>query len=334
MSAALLNELLAKKANVSVLREWFETNHISYPPGTLLVESSEMESLAAKHHVKVYALANKPQVAMAKMHEVRVGLLKPWLASIDEGWTRWLLDQYKFNYKNLDNKTVKAGKLRDAFDVILIPDIDKNVIVDGKPKQESTDMKYWEEMPPEFGGGIAKEGVAALKEFADNGGTIVTMGSGGDLVADEFNIPVRNLLAGVKGDEFNCPGSLLKIELDTTNPVNYGMPKEVNAFVDGAVAYQTNIPGGGIERSIIAKYPEDAEDILVSGYIKGAERLENRAAAVSFTYGKGRLIMLGFRPQHRAQTESTFKMLFNSIYWAGMAEPANLTPVTAPAGGK
>jgi hypothetical protein len=141
-------------------------------------------------------------------------------------------------------------------------------------------------------------------------------------------------LAGVKGDEFNCPGSLLKIELDTTNPVNYGMPKEVNAFVDGAVVYQTNIPGGGIERSIIAKYPEDTEDILVSGYIKGAERLENRAAAVSFTYGKGRLIMLGFRPQHRAQTESTFKMLFNSIYWAGMAEAANATPVTAPAVGK
>jgi hypothetical protein len=334
MSAALLNDLLAKKGNVSVAKDWFEVNHVSYPPGTLLIESSDMAALAAKYHVKAYALPQRPKVATAKMHDVRVGLYKPWLASIDEGWTRWLMDQYKFNYKSLDNKTIKAGKLRDSFDVILIPDVNKNVIVDGKPKQENTDMKYWEEMPPEFSGGIAKEGVTALKEFAENGGTIVTMGDGGELLADEFNIPVRNSLSGVKGDEFNCPGSLLKIELDQASPVNYGMPKEVNAFVDGSIVYQTNIPGGGVERSIIAKYPEDLEDILVSGYLKGGERLENRAAAVSFTYGKGRLIMLGFRPQHRAQTEGTFKMLFNSIYWAGMDEPTKGAAVTAAAGGK
>jgi zinc carboxypeptidase len=330
MSAALLNDLLSKKAKVSVAKNWFEVNdpsgkRVSYPAGTLLVESSDMAGLAAKYHVNVYALAQIPQVASVKMHDVRVGLYKPWLASIDEGWTRWLMDQYKFNYKSLDNKTIKAGKLKDAFDVILIPDISKNVIVEGKPKQETGDMKYWEEMPPEYAGGIAKEGVTALKEFAENGGTIVTMGEGGDLLAEEFNIPVRNALASVKADEFNCPGSILKIELDQASPVNYGMPKEANAFVDGAIVYQTNIPGGGIEREIVAKYPEDAEDVLVSGYIKGAERLENKAAAVSFSFGKGRLIMLGFRPQHRAQTEGTFKMLFNSIYWAGMDEPEKAT---------
>jgi hypothetical protein len=334
MSAALLNDLLAKKSNVSVAKEMFEVNHVSYPAGTLVAESGDMAALAAKYHVNVYALAQKPTVALTKMHNARVGLYKPWLASMDEGWTRWIMDQYKFNYKNVDNKAIKAGKLKDAFDVIVIPDIGKNVIVEGKPKQESGDMKYWEEMPPEYVGGIGKEGVTALKEFAEDGGTIVTMGEGGDLLADEFNIPVRNALANVKGDEFNCPGSILKLELDPASPVNYGMPKEVNAFQDGAVAYQTNIPAAGIEREIVAKYPEDSEDVLVSGYIKGAERLENHAAAVSFTYGKGRLIMLGFRPQHRAQTENTFKMLFNSIYWAGMDEPTKATPVTAKAAGK
>jgi hypothetical protein len=330
MSSALLNELLAKKANVSVAKKWFEVNRVSYPAGTLIVESPDMATIASKHHVKVYALAQKPSVELAKMREVRVGLYKPWLSSIDEGWTRWLMDQYRFNYKSLDNKTVKAGKLNAAFDVIIIPDITRNVVVDGKPKQESNDMKYWEEMPPDYAGGVGKEGVTALKEFAENGGTIITMAEGGELLSEEFNIPVRNSLNGVRTDDFNVPGSILRVELDPESPVNYGMPKEANAFVDGGIAYQTTIPGGGIDREVIAKYPEDAEDILVSGYIKGPERLENRAAAVSFTYGKGRLIMFGFRPQHRAQTEGTFKMLFNSIYWAGMEEPAKGTSATAP----
>jgi hypothetical protein len=332
--AALLNELIAKKANVNVAKEQFEVNRVTYPAGTLLVDSSDMPSLAAKYHLKVFALSQRPNVPTAKMHEVRVGLYKPWLASMDEGWTRWILDQYHFTYKNLDNKTIKAGKLNAAYDVILIPDVEKEVIVEGKPKRESNEMKYFEEMPAEYSGGIGKEGVSALKEFAENGGTIITLAHSGELLAEEFNIPVRNVLSGVKPDEFNCPGSILRAELDQSSPINYGMPKEAKIFVDGNIAYQTNIPGGGMERTIVAQYPEDAEDALISGYLKGGERLEKRAAAVSFTYGKGRLIMLGFRVQHRAQTEGTFKMLFNSIYWAGMDEPGKATGVTSTAAGR
>jgi hypothetical protein len=319
-SAALLNELLKSKANVAVARDWFEVNHVSYPAGTLLISGADLAALTAKYHVNAEALAQKPAVATTKLNEPRVGLYKPWLSSMDEGWTRYIFDQYHFNYKNLDNKTIKAGKLRDNFDVIVIPAIEKSVIVDGKFKTEKDDMKYFEEFPPEYAGGVGKEGVTALKEFAENGGTIVTLADSGELLAEEFNIPVRNTLQDVKSDVFNCPGSILRVELDPKNPVNYGMPKEAKIFVDGDIAYQTTIPGGGMDREIIARYPADSEDVLISGYLKGGERLENRAAAVSFSYGKGRLIMLGFRVQHRAQTEGTFKMLFNSIYWAGMQE--------------
>jgi hypothetical protein len=318
--AALLNELLSKKANVEVARDWFEVNHVSYPAGTLLVANADIGSLVAKYHVNADALPQKPSVVTAKLSEPRIGLYKAWLASMDEGWTRYIFDQYHFNYKNLDNKTIKAGKLHENYDVIVIPAVEKNVIVEGKFKTEKDDMKYFEEFPPEYAGGIGKEGVAALKEFAENGGTIVTLAESGELLAEEFNIPVRNTLADAKSDTFNCPGSILRVELDPKNPVNYGMPKEAKIFVDGNIAYQTNIPGGGMDREIIARYPADSEDALISGYLKGGERLENRAAAVSFSYGKGRLIMLGFRVQHRAQTEGTFKMLFNSIYWAGMRE--------------
>jgi len=333
-ASALLNELLKTKANVEVARQRFEVGNVSYPAGTLLISGVDMNALAAKYHVTADALASKPSAETAKLREPRVGLYKPWLASMDEGWTRYIFDQYHFNYMNLDNKTIKAGKLRDSFDVIVIPSIDKAVIVDGKFKTESGDMKYFEEFPPEYSGGIGKEGVTALKDFAQNGGTIVTLAESGELLADEFNIPVRNTLSDAKSDTFNCPGSILRVELDPKNPVNYGMPKEAKIFVENGIAYQTNIPGAGMDREIIARYPADSEDALISGYLKGGERLENRAAAVSFTYGKGRLIMLGFRVQQRAQTEGTFKMLFNSIYWAGMEEPATATSSGQVAAGR
>jgi hypothetical protein len=178
------------------------------------------------------------------------------------------------------------------------------------------------------------DGVTALKDFAEHGGTIITIADSGELLAEEFNIPIRNTLLNAKGDDFNCPGSILHAELDQSSPVNYGMPKEAKIFVDGKIAYQTGIPGGGMQRTIVAQYPANVEDILVSGYLKGGERLENHAAAVSFSYGKGRLILLGFRVQHRAQMEGTFKMLFNSIHWASMDEPAKTAGTVSAGAGK
>ncbi len=167
-------------------------------------------------------------------------------------------------------------------------------------------------------GGIGRDGVKALKEFVDKGGAIITLASSGSLLMDEFNIPVRNGLAQVRGDEFNCPGSLLRMYFDNTNPIGYGMPEEGAAFVDEGITYQTSSPTPDMQRAILAWYPTDAEDILLSGYITGADRLTRRAAAVSITRGKGKLVLLGFRVQNRAQTEGTFKILFNAIHWAGM----------------
>jgi hypothetical protein len=125
-------------------------------------------------------------------------------------------------------------------------------------------------------------------------------------------------LGRAHSDEFSSPGSLLRVNLDPHNPIAYGMPEETAAFVSEPIAYQTTIPAVDIERSVVAWYPTDAEDILLSGWINGADRLARRAAAVALTYGKGKIVLFGFRVQNRAQTEATFKMLFNAIQWAGM----------------
>ena len=101
--------------------------------------------------------------------------------------------------------------------------------------------------------------------------------------------------------------------------MNLGMPAQIAAFVDGTLAFQTSSGAAvDIQRNVLAWYPEDEQDILLSGWIKGADKLERKAAAASFRMGKGKIVMFAFRVQHRAQTEGTFKMLFNAIRWAGM----------------
>jgi len=98
------------------------------------------------------------------------------------------------------------------------------------------------------------------------------------------------------------------------------MPETAAAFVNERIAFRTTVPGSEITRRVLAWYPADAEDILLSGWIHGAERLERRAAALAMTYGKGKIVLLGFRVQHRAQTEGTFKLLFNALHWGGLSE--------------
>ncbi len=278
----------------------------------------QLEANAQKLHVQLQSTTDLPEGAVP-LKPVRIGLYKPFIPSIDEGWTRFVLEQYAFNVKNIENKEVKAGNLNSGFDVIILADSAREVIVEGRQSREG----YSEELPPEYAGGIGKEGVRALKDFVEKGGTLITLARASEVATgEEFNLPVRNALAGagergrgVQTSEFNIPGSLLRAYVDANHPVGYGMPHEIAAFFDGPIAFQTSAPTPDVQRSVIAWYPDDGKDILVSGYAHGAERLERKAAAVSFTKGKGKIVMFGFRVQHRAQTEGTFQMLFNAIYW-------------------
>jgi hypothetical protein len=314
----LANAVLKAKGNVSIAGEPFTYEQYSFPAGTFLFDNSpDVAKLAETYHVTLSALRSKPSAKTVPLKALRVGLYKPYQASMDEGWTRFVLEQYGFTPISIENKTMKAGKLNDAFDVIILPDVDKDLIVDGQRKRGDNAMKYTQDFPDEFKGGIAKEGVTALKDFVQNGGTLITLASSGELVASEFNLPVRNALASAKG-EVDIPGSLLRIHVDSNNPVGYGMPEDAAAFVDGEIVYQTAIPGPELKRSIVATYPDDGRDILLSGWAKGQDKLARHAAVVTFEQGKGKIVMFSFRPQYRAQSEGTFKLLFNAIRWAGM----------------
>ena len=250
----------------------------------------------------------------------RVGLYKPWTASMDEGWTRFVLEEYGFAPKSLDNKAIRAGKLGESFDVIVLADMDREVIATGKPKREEGENRYFAELPPEYQGGLEKEGAAALKAFVEGGGTIVALGGSTAYVLAELNVPVRNVLARAKRDDFSCPGSLLRARVAQGHPVTRGLPSETALFVDQPIAFQTSLPGGELERWVLASYPAEGRDILLSGWIHGEEKLVRKAAAVATTYGKGKVVLLGFRAQQRAQTHATYPFLFNALWWGAEKE--------------
>ncbi|HEX7706389.1 MAG TPA: M14 metallopeptidase family protein [Thermoanaerobaculia bacterium] len=244
----------------------------------------------------------------------RVATYKPWQASMDEGWTRWLLESYGVPVRGLSAQEIQKGV--SGFDALILADIDKDILATGRRRPGVGTMRYAEEMPPEYRGGLDRAGADSIRKFVEAGGTLVAFGKASEYVIEEFNIPVRNALAGVKAEEFSSAGSLLRIALRDEHPVTRGMPPSTAAFFDAPIAFETTAPGSDMQRWVLASYPEDAQDVLLSGWIRGQERLTRKAAAVAMTYGKGKIVLFGFRPQHRGQTHATFPLVFNSLWWS------------------
>ena len=318
-NAKVVNAALrAKAANVSIARSPLSHGGRSWPAGTVFLDAEAARAAApvlTESAVESLPVSTLP-AGVERLRVPRVGLYKPWAASMDEGWTRWVLEQYGFEPKSVDNKMIRAGRLSDKFDAIVLPDVAKEVIATGRPKVEEGEMRYFAELPPEYAGGLEKEGAKALNDFVAAGGTLIALDSASDWVIENFNVPVRNSLYRAKAEDFLSPGALLRLRVTPDHPVTHGLPAEVAAFLNDSTAFQTVLGGAEVEHSVLAAYPDSPRDILLSGWLRGEERLARRAAAVAITYGKGKIVLLGFRPQHRAQTHGTFPFLFNALYWS------------------
>jgi hypothetical protein len=224
---------------------------------------------------------------------------------MDEGWTRWLLEQYEFPYSALRDKDIKSGRLRDQYDAIILANQTKDSIIKGLDGE-------W--IRPEHRGGIGTEGVGALKEFVRAGGTLIALANASLLPVEEFPLPLRNALKDAKPGQFSCPGSILKIFVDPKAPEAFGMTEQASAVFYNNVAFEPTAPLGDAVVKALAVYP--ASGLLESGWIMGEEFLRDRIAAAEVSYGKGRVVLLGFAVQNRAQPHGTFKLLFNSIHYA------------------
>jgi len=294
-----------------------EVGDLYIPPGEITPEA--MSRLSGELHVPIVPLAEAPAGPAFRVKPVRVGLYKPWIASIDEGWTRFLLERYGFAFQNLANDALKDGSYRGKVDVILLPSVAPNLIEKGEPAAAEA-RRFWEPLPPPYAGGIGTAGGEKLKKWVEEGGALVALDDSTGYAIDLFGLPVRNVLDKVPEEQFHVPGSMLRIRMDPEHPLSYGMSAEEVAYFADSPAFQTSPPDARFERRVVATYPENASDILVSGYLKGGERLERKAAVVDYKVGKGRVVLIGFRPQYRAQPHRTFKLLWNALYVAGLEE--------------
>jgi len=243
----------------------------------------------------------------------RIGLYKSWVANIDEGWTRWLLEQYEFPYATLVDRDVRAGDLRRSFDVIILPRQSPAAIVRGhEPSASARHDGPSNPVPPEYQGGIGESGVEALKRFVHDGGTLVTLDAASDLPLERFGgvfERIRDVTRGLDRSVFYCPGSVVRITVDINQPVAWGMARESAAYFEASRAFDTADP---TVRSIAQYAPADV--VLMSGWLLGADRIATRHALLDAPYGAGRVVLFAFPPQFRAQPHATFKLLFNALY--------------------
>lgn len=313
-NAQIINAALRGGSQVALLT----TPDGETPAGTAYISGGDRggwSTLAADLSSATESVESIPESARP-LKAPRVGIYKPWAASMDEGWTRWVLERNGFNVRSVDNKAVRGGKLRQSFDAIILPDIDRDVILTGKPKRDEGQMRYFSELPAEFSGGIDQTGSKALREFVESGGTLIAFNSSSHYIIQEFNVPVRNALARVPAASFAIPGSLVRMKIGAQHPITAGMPESFAGFLDERIAFETTLPGLEMQRWVLATYPEESSDILLSGWMRGEEHLARKAAAVAFTHGSGKIVLFGFRPQHRGQTHATFPLLFNALYWS------------------
>jgi hypothetical protein len=305
----------ARAGTAHVARTAVTIDGRNWPAGTVFLDAAAAKAAAAKGGPgQAWTPVAAIPAGTEPLRAPRVGLYKPWAASMDEGWTRFVLEQYGFDPRTLDNKAVRAGNLRAAFDAIVLPDVTREIIATGRPRRDEGAMRYAMEMPAEYSGGLDKEGAAALKAFVEQGGTLVALSSACEYAIDELALPVRNGMA--RATDFAVAGSLLRVEVAQGHPVTAGLPDQVAVFQDEALAFDTILPGPEMQRTVLAAYPAAPVDVLLSGWMRGPETIVRKAAAVALTYGKGRVVLLGFRAQHRAQTPATFPFLFNALYWS------------------
>jgi hypothetical protein len=243
---------------------------------------------------------------------VRVGLYKSWMASMDEGWTRWVFDTFGVPYRTLLDKDMRKGSLRAGYDVIILPSQRAKEIIEGNAPGS---------YPAEYTGGITAAGVDNLRRFVEAGGTLICFDASTELAIKYFTLgstkgtasgraafPLRNVLEGVKSSDFYCPGSILSLDVDTTHPLAKGLPQKVDAYFINSSAFEV-VDAQSVR--VIARYAQ--QGVLRSGWLLGEGRIAGKVALAEVPLGRGRVILFGFRPQHRGQTWGTFPFIFNAI---------------------
>jgi len=330
-SYALAIALLKEQAEVWRTKTKATVKGIDLQAGAFIVRNSPavkkiLPGLARKYDLAVLDVDDIGGLEKAPVKFPRIGLYQSWRGNMDEGWTRYVLDDMGIPYKTLRNEDIKGTKekkadLRAGCDVIILADESSNAVKGtppgtgpGGPGGDTPAARMpRQSLPPEYEGGIGQEGIDALKAFVEKGGILVALNRAADFAIGEFGAPARNALQGLDQAKFFCPTSILRLLVDNETPIGYGLPREAAAVFANSLAFETFSPSFDWDRKVVATYPED--NILMSGWLLGEEYLARKAAVVDTKDKDGRIILIGIRCQNRAQSHGTYKFLLNALLY-------------------
>lgn len=305
-AASLVNRLLAQGAQIHRCGAPTDIERETHAAGSFVVEgvtSATVDALAREIGVAVRWGREVPRGRLRRLGAPRIGLYRSWRSNaIDEGWTRHVLAEHGFDQRPMRDREARQGNLRASFDAILLAHQPPRDILEGNSAVE---------YPVEFAGGLGDLGAANLRRFVEEGGTLIALDAACDVAIKHLYLPVTNVLEGVRPEEFSAPGSILRLLVDPTHPIGWGLPRESVAMFVGSPAFDAR-PGRGASARVVAHYP--LSNPLLSGWLTGSERISGRAAIVEASLGRGRAVLIGLRPQFRAQTRATYRLLFNALY--------------------
>jgi hypothetical protein len=352
----LVNRLWLAGANVSRARGPVAAGGtgVVLPAGSFVVESvgrEQLDLMARELGVPVVAVLRISNNDLLELPQPRIAVYQPWQSNMDEGWTRWVLEDYGFEYDVLHPQDFRAAaaaagvgldggefeigaEYRDQwpphvreragaevlelplsrrYDVILFTHQSGSSILGGGSSRTT---------PEPYRMGLGEEGLAALELFVKRGGRVVALGSATGLFVDHWPIPVKNAAEGLARDDFLIPGSIVNLQADISHPMAWGMSPDTHGFFSSNPFFEVGAPFPSQEVSIAVRYPN--EGLRASGWLRGEEHLAGKAAAAGVRFAPlededppGSLTLIGIRPQHRAQTHATFKLLFNALVNGG-----------------
>ncbi len=265
--------------------------HVAAVSDTLAVATSAPIAPIAPPKLEVQGLSGKTSR--------RIAIYRSYDPSMDEGWTRFIFDQYHIPFTSIVDRDVRAGKLHDRFDVIVLPDQSPRGLSRGVTRAYPDSLK----------GGLGAEGAAALADFVDAGGTLIAFNEASEYAIEALSLPVKNVLAELKSRDFYAPGSILRVALDEQSPIARLMVAPPAIWFEEGPAFEIT---DASKATAVATYPDEGNPLL-SGWLLGGEKLHGKAALVDVERGKGHVVLFGFRPQYRAQTTATYPLVWGAM---------------------
>jgi hypothetical protein len=256
-------------------------------------------------------VAERTAAAGAPIRKPRIGLFQPWSGSIDEGWTRWVLEQYGFEYLILHPADFK-GPLTGKVDAVILAD-DARLLLEGAAGGRGGGRGGGATVRPEYADRLSPGDVNSFEQFVRGGGTVVCLNSASNFAIQQFKLPVKNVAAGLRSEDFFLHGTIVEVITDPSQQVMAGMKDKAAVFADSSPVFEAQ---DGFTGKVLAKY-QDSGSPLLSGYLIGEKYLNGKAAALDVQLDAGHVILLGFRPEWRGQPFGTFKVLFNAVLSAG-----------------